>query len=109
MPSPTNPTTFRRRKKRQVRAALQKNGVWRGFLCPSKCYPRPGDPMNMAIEVDFSVDMLEYEYPGAVVTPFERVINSFSYYNCDNVRGQFVHYYEYWEEPEDDLQADHES
>lgn len=51
----------------------------------------------MAIEVEFTEDMLHYEYPGAVVTPFERIVNAFEHYNCDYERGQYIHYYEYWE------------
>lgn len=94
--------SFAKKTKNQVRAALRKNGVWRGFLCPSNCYPNPGHPFNLGLEVHLTKDMLEYGDTDEVVTRLDKVLNAFQYYNCTAETGNKIHYYEITEDDSDD-------
>lgn len=89
------PTQFRRRKKPQVLAALRTHGEWRGFLCASRMYPRPGHPMNMAMPVVFTASEWDKEM---VKQRIDAVLNAFEVYNCSAETGRYVHYYEVWED-----------
>lgn len=51
-------------------------------LCPSKCYPHTG-PFSCAIEVSKTDRDRE----------FSRLVNEFSYYNCNSETGNGVHFY----------------
>jgi hypothetical protein len=83
--------------KTQVIARIKKEGNVKVWLCPSKMYPHPNHPFNMAAECSFTKEDLLPKYPESKEIPdltnFESVINSFSYYNCDSETGNRVHFY----------------
>lgn len=72
--------------KTQVKSIAKKKGDIKVWLCPSKCYPNPSNPFNIAIEKVFSKDDI-------LSDKFESFLNSFRYYNCNSETGNTVHYY----------------
>lgn len=70
---------------------LKDGGTFSLFLCPSKCYPSPGHPFNMAIEVEASAKGVYRD--GYGWTSLDVVVNDFAYYNCTHETGIRTHFY----------------
>lgn len=77
----------------QVKAKIKKEGDWKGWLCPSKCYPNPGHPFNLAIKFD-TKEFIALRGIQDKLTKLDKTVNEFSYYNCNKEVGTTVHYYE---------------
>lgn len=84
---------FNKVTKSQVKARLKRLASHPGetlilWLCPSKMFPMPGQPFNMALCVEFHSN-------GVTIygDDLEKVINHFAYYNCSAATGNRVHFY----------------
>lgn len=77
----------------QVVAKVKKEGKWEGYIVPSNCYPRPDHPFDLSMKIEVTEDMLTTEWIDNN-TPFEKLLNSFMYYNCNIETGKRVHFYE---------------
>jgi hypothetical protein len=76
----------------QVKSSIRKRGSWKGFLCPSKCYPNPGSPFNMAMEIDMSrYDTLNLQQK---LSKFDKIRLEYELRNCNTETGKRVHFYE---------------
>ena len=73
--------------KTQVKSIAKKEGSIKVWLCPSKCYPSPENPFNVALEKEFTSEEV-------LNGKFEMYLQTFSYYNCDSELGKTVHYYQ---------------
>lgn len=78
--------TLEKITKTQLKSIAKKEGEIKVWLCPSKCYPNPSNPFNVAIEKLFTKDDILTE-------KFEKYLSNFKYYNCDKETGNTVHYY----------------
>jgi len=77
--------------KAQVKALIKKQGTVKVWLCPSKAFPNPSHPFNVAGQYDLS----SYTLPNlnSKLDHFDRYVNEFQYYNCNSELGNSVHYY----------------
>lgn len=73
--------------KSQVVSKIKKEGKWTGWVVPSKSYPNPGHPFNLAVKKTF------YAYDIVDTKDFEKFLNEFSYYNCNAEVGKNIHFY----------------
>lgn len=73
--------------KTQVKSIAKKEGTIKVWLCPSNCFPAPTNPMDIAIEKQFTKDDILTE-------KFEKFLSNFKYYNCGKETGNTVHYYQ---------------
>lgn len=74
--------------KTQVVSRINKHGRWEGYICPSKCSPRnDSSAFNMAMKVTF--DKVQLGRGGV-----DKILNEFSYYNCNSETGNRIHFYE---------------
>jgi hypothetical protein len=80
---------------RQVKAKINKLGegeeltIW---LCPSKCYPSPFHPFNLAIDIKITNQGV-YDPELEEYSSLESVVSNFAYYNCTHETGIRTHYY----------------
>jgi hypothetical protein len=75
----------------QVKAVIRRRGSWKGFLCPSKCYPNPGHPFNMAMELDMGkYDTLTLPEK---IKKFDKIRLEYEIANCNKEVGKIVHFY----------------
>lgn len=86
---------FEKVTKTQLTHLLRKHGektikVW---MCPSKCYPNPKHPFNMARDYELNEDdLIPLDLNGGL-NELDRIINGYRYYNCTPETGLRVHFY----------------
>lgn len=75
----------------QVKAMFKKNTNRTIWMVPSKSFPNPGHPFNMAI----SYNPTKYSLPGlkSVMEHFDKQVTLFRVYNCNAEVGNRVHFY----------------
>lgn len=79
--------------KQTVMKQIRDTGYWTGYLVPSRCGLNIGNPFSMAMRTTFTKDMLTKETEHAIVTPVEKILNEFKYYNCSDETGNVIHFY----------------
>lgn len=72
--------------KTQVKSIAKKQDAVKVWLCPSKCFPNPDSPFNIAIEKEFTADDVKTD-------TFDSFVTTFGHYNCTAETGKTVHYY----------------